>query len=123
MDPQPIGANMSIEQNLQDGLAETERAADRMTDNAKQAGAQAVRQGQAALHDGKAGPANAEGEGRRWMSWAMDAYQANLSAFQAMMASRSPAQIMAIQSDLVRDQMALLMDASRGMTAAMRPIR
>jgi hypothetical protein len=99
-----------VESTTRTAAAAAEHAADEAT-------AKTVQLSRAGLETGKAAMAKAETGSRQMMDWAMQSYQANVAAFQAMLTSRSPQQILTIQSELMRDQLNLLLDAGSRTTA------
>jgi hypothetical protein len=114
---------MTVQQDLEDGIRETTQNTKKTAKIVEQVGQEAVGRGQAALDQGKVALSKFEGGAQQWMGWAVDSYQANLAALQAMMASRSLPDILAIQSDLLRDQMNLFLDNSRRMATRTIPTR
>ncbi len=95
-----------------DQVESTTRAAGAAAkDAADKATAKTVQMTRAGIDNSKAAMAKAETGSRQMMDWAMQSYQANVAAFQAMITSRSPQQILTIQSELMRDQLNLMLDA------------
>jgi hypothetical protein len=114
---------MTVQQDVEDGIRKTTQSTKETAEIVAQAGQEAESRGQAALEQGKVALSKFEGGAQQWIGWAMDSYQANLAALQAMMTSRSLPAIMTIQSDLLRDQMNLFLDNSRRIAKATMPTR
>jgi hypothetical protein len=123
---------MTVHQDTHNGSAKSagrshaDGFAKQADDFAKDGFAKSVEAAEAALQEAGAG-ATSEGKAaitgmlassREWMSWAQDAGQANMEAWQALLACRTPKAAMAIQSALFQEQFKLLAHSMRCTTMA-----
>ncbi len=102
------GSGKAAGRNQGDGFAKTVEAAEAAL---QEAGVGAAKESRAALSGMLAGS-------REWMSWAQEAGQANMKAWQALAACRSTQAAISIQSALFQEQFKLLADNTRRMTMA-----
>jgi hypothetical protein len=101
------GAEKTIRQ-AQDGVAASVNAAETALKNAS---ADVADQSKAALSGMLAGS-------REWLDWARDAYQANMRAWQALVACRTAQTTLSIQQTLMQEQFKLFAENSRRMSMA-----
>ena len=112
---------MTVHQDAQNGPAKTLRRArseglaraTRATDDALKDGAA---MGEAAFTEGQAALKGMQAGSKEWAGWAQDAYQANVRAWQALLGCRTAQAAMSIQTNLMQEQLKLLMDNGRRMT-------
>jgi hypothetical protein len=90
------------------GMAKTAEAAEAAL---KGAAAEVASESKAALNGMMAGS-------HEWMTWCQDAGQANMKAWQALIACRTPKAAMSIQTALFQEQFKLLADNTRRMSMA-----
>jgi hypothetical protein len=102
------GSNKTADRGSADGMAKTVEAAEAAL---REAGVDVASESKAALNGMMAGS-------HEWMTWAQDAGQANMKAWQALIACRTPKAAISIQTALMQEQFKLLADNTHRMSMA-----
>jgi uncharacterized protein YukE len=108
---------MNVEQHTQ-GKPDGMLAGEKLRDFARSAEAEMETVAATAAKEGGAAMKQIEAGSQEWMGWARDAFQANVKAWHALLGCRTAQAALTVQTNLMVEQVKLLMGHGQHMTAA-----